>query len=117
MIGSLADDKPNTLDWWAGDARAEDSITILQGLRDHFLNSEVEVTFTPGCNSICDSMDGFAAAETAASAADFVVIVVGEIRDVSGEAGSLSSLELSGRQLDLVKAIHAQVLHDTLLFP
>jgi beta-glucosidase len=34
VVGALADDKPNTLDWWAGDAKAEDSITILQGIRD-----------------------------------------------------------------------------------
>ena len=107
VVGSLADDRPNTLDWWAGDARAQDSITILQGLRNRFLNSEVSVTFTPGCNSVCDSPADFPAVTAAANAADFVVVVVGEIRDVSGEAGSLSNLDLSGHQLDLVKTVHA----------
>jgi beta-glucosidase len=34
VVGALADDKANTLDWWAGDAKAEDSVTILQGIRD-----------------------------------------------------------------------------------
>ncbi|OWA53017.1 Periplasmic beta-glucosidase [Hypsibius exemplaris] len=109
VIGSLADDKPNTLDWWPGDARAADSITILQGLRDYVsaanLTSSVAVTFSKGCESVCDSDKDFAAAVIAAGAADFVVVVVGEIRSVSGEAASLSSIDLSGRQLDLVKEI------------
>ncbi|OWA53016.1 Periplasmic beta-glucosidase [Hypsibius exemplaris] len=113
VIGALADDKPNTLDWWSGDAHAEDSITILQGLRDFVaaananLTSPATVTFSKGCESTCDSDKDFPAARIVAAAADFVVIVVGEIREVSGEAGSLSNIDLSGRQLDLVKEIAA----------
>ncbi|OQV12556.1 Periplasmic beta-glucosidase [Hypsibius exemplaris] len=109
VIGSLADDKPNTLDWWAGDARAEDSITILQGLRDYVASANpanpVRVTFSKGCESSCTSDKDFAAAVTAVGTADIAVIVVGEVREVSGEAASLSNIDLSGRQLDLVKAI------------
>jgi len=33
VVGSLAADQANTLDWWAGDAKAEDSVTILDGIR------------------------------------------------------------------------------------
>jgi beta-glucosidase len=42
-----------------------------------------------------------------ARAADVVVVVVGESAEMSGEAASRSSLDLPGRQLELIQAIHA----------
>ncbi len=39
--------------------------------------------------------------------ADAIVIAVGETAEMSGEAASRTSLDLPGRQLDLIKAIHA----------
>ena len=41
------------------------------------------------------------------SRSDFTILVAGEIRDISGEAASRSNIDLPGRQLDLIKAIHA----------
>ncbi len=106
VIGSLADDKPNTLDWWAGDGKFEDSITVLEGIRKK-VGTATNVRFEKGCESVCDSDKDFAKAVEAANASEFTVIVVGEIRDISGEAASRSNIDLPGRQLDLVKAIHA----------
>jgi beta-glucosidase len=42
-----------------------------------------------------------------ARAADAVVIAVGESAEMSGEAASRASLDLPGRQLELIQAIHA----------
>ncbi|HEV7903522.1 MAG TPA: beta-glucosidase BglX [Pyrinomonadaceae bacterium] len=42
-----------------------------------------------------------------ARAADVVVVAVGESAEMSGEAASRSSLDLPGRQLELIQAIHA----------
>lgn len=106
VIGALADDRANTLDWWAGDAKAEDSITVLQGIRDK-LGQTATVQFEPGCNAVCDSDKDFPKAADAAQDADFTVIVVGETRELSGEAASRTDLDLPGRQLDLVKTIAA----------
>ncbi len=105
VIGALADDKANTLDWWAGDAKAEDSITILEGIRQK-LGSSAKIRFEKGCELNCDSDKDFDKAADAAKDADFTVLVVGETRDISGEAASRTNLDLPGRQLDLVKAIH-----------
>jgi beta-glucosidase len=105
VIGALADDKANTLDWWAGDAKAEDSITILEGVRQK-LGTNANIRFEKGCELTCDSDKDFDRAADAAKDADFTIIVVGETRDISGEAASRTSLDLPGRQLDLVKAIH-----------
>jgi beta-glucosidase len=38
--------------------------------------------------------------------ADFVVVAVGETAEMSGEAASRTSLDLPGRQLELIQAIH-----------
>lgn len=106
VIGALASDKANTLDWWAGDAKAEDSVTILEGIQQK-VGSGTKVRYEKGCELTCDSDKDFGKAVDAAKDSDFTVIVAGEIRDISGEAGSRSDIGLPGRQLDLIKAIHA----------
>ena len=105
VIGSLAADKANTLDWWAGDGKAEDSVTILEGIEEKIGKSKVR--YEKGCELVCDSDKDFDKAADAAKDADFTILVVGETRDISGEAASRSNIDLPGRQLDLVKAIHA----------
>jgi beta-glucosidase len=49
--------------------------------------------------------DSLAEAVRAASDADAVVVAVGETAEMSGEAASRSTLDLPGRQLDLIRAI------------
>jgi beta-glucosidase len=105
VIGALADDKANTLDWWAGDAKAEDSVTILEGVRQK-LGVNTKIRFEKGCELNCDSDKDFDKAVDAAKDSDFTIIVAGETRDISGEAASRTNLDLPGKQLDLIKVIH-----------
>ncbi|HXG83393.1 MAG TPA: beta-glucosidase BglX [Pyrinomonadaceae bacterium] len=105
VVGALAEDKANTLDWWAGDGKAEDSITILEGVRQK-VGTNTKIRFEKGCELNCDSDKDFDKAVDAAKDSDFTILVVGETREISGEAASRSNLDLPGRQLDLVKAIH-----------
>ena len=105
VIGALAADKANTLDWWAGDGKAEDSITILEGVRQKI--GDAKVRYEAGCELTCESDKDFAKAVAAVNDSDFAIVVVGETRDISGEAASRSNIDMPGRQLDLVKAIHA----------
>jgi beta-glucosidase len=51
--------------------------------------------------------DSIAEAVRIARQADVVVIAVGETAEMSGEAAARSSLDLPGRQLELIQAIHA----------
>ncbi len=106
VIGALADDQLNMLGSWNGDGRKEDAVTVLAGLRAK-VSPQTAITFAPGCSLNCDSSDKFEGAVAAAQAADATIIVVGETADMSGEATSRTSLDLPGKQLDLVKAIHA----------
>jgi len=50
--------------------------------------------------------DGLQQAIQAARQAEVVVVVVGETAEMSGEAASRTSLDLPGRQMELVRAIH-----------
>jgi beta-glucosidase len=103
LIGPLADDKRNMIGSWSGDGRAEDAVSVLQGIKTKV--PQVKVNYAKGCEINCDQTGSFAEAVNAAKASEAVVIVVGESADMSGEAASRSSLDLPGRQLDLVKAV------------
>ncbi|MFN2482091.1 MAG: beta-glucosidase BglX [Pyrinomonadaceae bacterium] len=51
--------------------------------------------------------NAFDEAVRAAREADAVIVAVGETAEMSGEAASRTSLDLPGRQLELIQAIHA----------
>ncbi|MGI9105423.1 MAG: beta-glucosidase BglX [Pyrinomonadaceae bacterium] len=53
------------------------------------------------------AQDGIAEAVRLAQMADAIVVAVGESAEMSGEAASRTSLDLPGRQLELIQAIHA----------
>ncbi|MBI3549712.1 MAG: beta-glucosidase BglX [Elusimicrobia bacterium] len=106
VIGPLADDASAMLGTWAGEGKKEDAVTILQGLKSE-APAGTKIRHARGCDADCKTTDGFAAAVDAARNADVVVAVVGETGDMNGEAASRSTLDLPGRQLELVQALHA----------
>jgi len=105
LIGPLADSKTNMLGSWTGDGKPEDAATLLVGLKAKV--PQAKINYAKGCDINSDKDDGFAEAVRAAKESDVVIIAVGESAEMSGEAASRSSLDLPGRQLELVKAVHA----------
>jgi beta-glucosidase len=105
LIGPLADSRHDVLGSWNGDGKEEDAVTLLQGLKAKV--PQTKINYAKGCDVGCDKEDGFAEALHAAKESDVVILAVGESADMSGEAASRSSLDLPGRQLDLVKAVRA----------
>lgn len=104
VIGALADSKIDMNGNWAGDGRAEDAVTVLDGLKRKF--PRMKIRFESGCDAKCEADAGFEKAVDAAKDADFTVLVVGESIEMSAEASSRSNIDLPGKQLDLVKRIH-----------
>ena len=104
VIGPLADDKRSPLGWWSGDGRDEDTVTALSGIRNK-VSSQTKVTYAKGCDITGDSDAGFAEATAAARDADVAIVFVGESKDMVGEAASRATLDLPGRQMDLVKEV------------
>ncbi len=105
VVGGLADSKAEMNSNWSGDGKPEDPITVVEALRQKFPSKKIQ--FEIGCDAKCDNDVGFAAAVDAVKRSDFAILVVGESQDMSGEAASRSNIDLPGRQLELVKAIHA----------
>ncbi|HYN84065.1 MAG TPA: beta-glucosidase BglX, partial [Pyrinomonadaceae bacterium] len=107
VVGPFADDPSTPLGSWTGDGRKEDTVTLLAGVRAK-VSPQTRVRFEKGCaDALCASDEGFDAAVSAVRDSDAAVVVLGESAEMSGEAASRSSLDLPGRQMDLVKAIHA----------
>ncbi len=114
VIGPLADNaKEQVGPWWG---RGDDSkkVTVLEGVRAQSPGA----TYAEGCklpgneppqydeSEDCPNTD-FSEAVAVASAADQVVLAVGETRAHSGEAASRSVIDLPGNQEQLIKAIKA----------
>ena len=106
VIGPLADDRRAPLGWWAGDGRGENTVTPLAGIRAK-VGASTKVGYAKGCEIKDDSTAGFAEAVALAKESDVALVFVGESHDMVGEAASRSSLDLPGRQMELVKAIQA----------
>lgn len=106
VIGPLADDRRAPLGWWAGDGKEENTVTPLAGIKAK-VTAQTKVGYAKGCDVTGDSTAGFQEAVNLAKASDVAIVFVGEIHDMVGEAASRSTLDLPGRQLKLVQAIHA----------
>jgi len=125
IIGPMADSKRDTIGPWVFDFDLDETVTVLDGIRakagetvriDYARGISVVQRFFPsmfdmfGGNRPADP-DGFdeeaefEAAVESARGADVAVVVVGEWQNMIGEAASRSSLELPGRQLELLQAV------------
>jgi len=104
VIGPLADDKENPLGGWAAFGNPDDVLSVIDGLKNKVSNTKI--LFSKGCEIESDSKDGFSDAISKAKNSDVVILVLGEGRDMSGEARNRASLNLPGVQEDLVKEIY-----------
>ena len=131
VIGPLANDKASQLGPWAGNGQAADAVTPLEALRqklgnDHVLYAKgVDIppfesgraagVAAPAPASATGATGGETENQPAsiddavstASKSDVVVLFVGELAAMSGEASSRSSLDLPGDQMKLIDAVVA----------
>ncbi len=104
LIGPLADDKEDLLGPWSGEGSPENVVPVLQGIRNKIPG--VKINYAKGCGILDSSRAGFEKAISAAKESDIVVMVIGESRDMSGEAASRTNIDVPGIQVDLVKQIY-----------
>jgi beta-glucosidase len=125
VIGPLADSRRDTLGPWVFDFDLNETVTVLDGIRRK-VGDQLRVDYAPGIPvvqrtfpSMFDMFGGnrpedpegfdpdaeFRRAVEVAGAADVAVVVAGEWQNMIGEAASRSSLELPGRQLELLQAV------------
>lgn len=101
VTGPLADAPYEQLGTWAFDGQKGHSVTPLEALRKDY-----NVIWEPGLSYSRDRDNSrFGKVLSAASGADAAVVFVGEEAILSGEAHSLSNLNLQGAQSELIKAV------------
>lgn len=104
VIGPLADEQDALLGCWPCMGKPEDVVTVLDGVKA-MVSEETQVLHAKGCDIQGDSIKGLKDATKKANGADVAIVVVGESREMSGEAGCRSSLDLPGVQEKLVRDV------------
>lgn len=107
VVGPLADAPHDQMGPHAARGHKEDSVTILQGIRQRAQAAGMTVNHAPACDLMCTSTEQLPAALDAAKKSDLVIAVFGEPQELSGEAASRASLELNGKQAEILEALAA----------
>lgn len=107
LIGPLGDSKEDMLGNWSAAGRWEDCVTLYEGLQEKGKNYGFKVEFAKGCDVLDASTVGFAKAIQLAKSADYVVLAIGEHRNMSGEAASRTHIDIPGVQQELANKIIA----------
>ncbi|SCY25183.1 beta-glucosidase BglX [Microvirga guangxiensis] len=107
VIGPLADAPHDMMGPHAARGHKEDSITMLQGIRQRAQSAGIAVSHAPACDLMCRSTEQLPAAIEAAKQADLIIAVFGEPQELSGEAASRAHLELNGKQTEVLEALAA----------
>jgi beta-glucosidase len=119
VIGPNADE-PSLTPYRYGPSAVE-TVTVVQGIRK-LLGNGVQVNYAKGCDVVDERWPesevlpepmtdteraAIAKAVDAARASEVAVVVLGDSHKTVGESLSRTSLDLPGRQLDLVQAVYA----------
>ncbi len=101
LVGQLADQREEVAGAWAMSYRAQDCVSILDGLQA----AGADVSYFP-CGGPEGELNDDEIAQ-ACSQGDIIVAVVGELVSMSGEAASRANIELPGRQRELLQRLKA----------
>ncbi len=104
VIGPLADSKPDMLGSWSAAGDPGKCVTLLEGIRNK-TGGSVNILTARGCDINSKNSGGILPAVSVARKADYVILALGESRDMSGESASRTNISLPGVQLKLARAI------------
>ena len=104
VIGALAEDRQTQLGSWRAQGRAEDVVSLLDGLRAG-APAESSIVYAAGADTQSSSDQSIREAVSTARSSDLVILVIGEDYDLSGEARSRSDIALPASQSKLADAI------------
>lgn len=105
VVGPMADAAYDQMGTWALDGDKTHTVTPVAAMKEYW-GDKVEITYIPCLTHPRDkSTDEFKNMVKAAKKADIVVAFVGEEQMMSGEAHSLSSLDLQGVQGQMLEAL------------
>jgi beta-glucosidase len=113
VIGPNADDCRNLLGDYVPTKVLQSVVTVLEGIKQA-VSSHTKVTYVKGCEVLGADRSEIEKAAAAAADAEVAIVVVGESQRAvrggtatNGEGFDAATLELTGRQEDLVRAVQA----------
>lgn len=106
LIGPMAAAQYDHLGNWIARGKAEDVISISDGMKEEFAG-KTEIVTVSGCDFEGQDRSGFVSAVKAAKSSDVVVMCLGLKGKWSGENCSRSTIELPAIQEELLKAVAA----------
>lgn len=113
VIGPNADDVRNQLGDYVANTIPQDVVTLLEGIQQA-VSPDTKITYVRGCNVVGTNLNEIAQAREAAAKAEVAIVVVGENAwhnpgkpATNGEGYDAATLELTGFQEELVKAVQA----------
>jgi beta-glucosidase len=109
VIGPNADHERNLLGDYVANKVLQDIVTVLEGVKAK-VGGETRVEYVKGCDVIGNTVNEIEKARKTAKNADVAIVVVGENawatgHPTNGEGYDVASLDLTGKQEDLVKAV------------
>ncbi|WP_201741479.1 beta-glucosidase BglX [Sinomicrobium soli] len=106
LIGPLVKDEKNIIgNWAAAGDRNGTAVSVYEAFEARF--GKEDLLFAEGCKVLGDDTSGFDEAVAAARKADVVVMVLGELEGMTGEAASRTDINLPGKQKALIAAVKA----------
>jgi beta-glucosidase len=113
IVGPNANEPRNQLGDYVPNVIPQHIITVLEGVQQA-VSPDTKVTYVKGCEVIGSGLEEIARAKEAAAASDVTIVVVGENERrapgrtaTDGEGFDSATLELTGRQEELVEAIQS----------
>ncbi len=99
LAGPMVTDKENVMGTWALDGRPQDTVSVIEGIKNNY--PECDVNYR---DSIFDEEQLY----IAKNKGDITVLCLGESKMMTGEANSISNIEISDRMINLVKNAYAK---------
>jgi len=107
IIGPDADAPVDQLGDYIPHNIPQDVVTVLKGLNNK-VSASTKITYVKGCDVIGNKINEIEKAKNAAKNADVAVVVIGEGGYITnGEGRDVASLDLTGLQEDLLKAVYS----------
>jgi beta-glucosidase len=107
LVGPLAAERDQLIGAWSGAGEGDKCVSVLDAFQARAAKDGFTLKHAKGCNINDNDTQGFNEAVQLAQSSDIIIAVVGEHRDMSGEAAARADIELPGVQEDFVKALVA----------
>ena len=106
VIGPCADMREDQLGDYIPHNIPQEVVSVLKGIKNK-ISPKTKITYVKGCNVTGDKLNEIEKAKQAAKSADVAIVVVGEEGyGTNGEGRDAATLELTGLQENLIKAVY-----------